>query len=66
MLFISILLYILIILLLFLFKPSFMFDIHGNIKHYNPKSLLTLDIMYPIIALLSYYFVIVIKIFLIS
>jgi len=43
-----------------------MFDIHGNIKHYNPKSLLTLDIMYPIIALLSYYFVIVIKIFLIS
>jgi hypothetical protein len=66
MLFISILLYILILLLIFLFKPSIMFDLHGNIKNYNSKSLLTLDIIYPIIALLSYYFILVIKIILIS
>ena len=66
MLFITILLYILILLLLFLIKPAIMFDINGNIKNYNPKSLLTLDIIYPIIALLSYYFVLVIKIILIS
>ncbi len=43
-----------------------MFDLHGNIKNYNSKSLLTLDIIYPIIALLSYYFILVIKIILIS
>ena len=43
-----------------------MFDIHGNIKTYNSKSLLTLDIIYPIIALLCYYSFLVIKIILIS
>jgi hypothetical protein len=66
MLFISILLYILVLLLLYLFKPSIMFDLYGNIKQYNSKSLMTLDIIYPIIALLSYYFILVIKIILIS
>jgi hypothetical protein len=66
MLFLTILLYILIILLIFLIKPSIMFDLHGNIKTYNSKSLLTLDIIYPIIALLSYYIVLVIKVILIS
>jgi hypothetical protein len=39
-----------------------MFDGKGNIKNYTPKSLMTLDIMYPFIALLSYYFILVIKI----
>ena len=43
-----------------------MFDLNGNIKKYNSKSLLTLDIIYPFIALLSYYFTLVIKIILIS
>ena len=43
-----------------------MFDIYGNIKTYNSKSLLTLDIIYPVIALLTYYFILVIKIILIS
>ena len=66
MIFIIILLYILILLLIFLIKPSTMFDIHGNIKTYNSKSLLTLDIIYPIIALLCYYSFLVIKIILIS
>ena len=66
MLLLTILLYILIILLIFIIKPSIMFDLHGNIKTYNSKSLLTLDIIYPIIALLSYYIVLVIKVILIS
>jgi len=65
MLLFAILLYISILLLIFLFKPSFMFDINGNFKTYNSKSLLTLDIIYPIIALLSYFIVLVIKIILI-
>ena len=43
-----------------------MFDLHGNIKTYNSKSLLTLDIIYPIIALLSYYIILVIKIILLN
>jgi len=66
MIFITVLIYILIILLLFLLKPSIMFDMHGNIKTYNSKSLMTLDLMYPLIALLCYYFVLVIKISLVS
>ncbi len=66
MIFLSILLYTLIILLLFLLKPSIMFDMYGNIKTYNSKSLLTLDLMYPLIALLCYYFILVIKISLVS
>jgi hypothetical protein len=66
MIFITILLYILILLLLFLLKPSIMFDMHGNIKTYNSKSLMTLDLIYPLIALLCYYFVLVIKISLVS
>lgn len=66
MLLLTILFYILIILLIFIIKPSIMFDIYGNIKTYNSKSLLTLDIIYPVIALLTYYFILVIKIILIS
>jgi hypothetical protein len=66
MLLLTILFYILIILLIFIIKPSIMFDIYGNIKTYNSKSLLTLDIIYPFIALLTYYFILVIKIILIS
>ena len=51
---------------MFLLKPSIMFDSNGNIKTYTSKSLITLDIIHPIIALLSYYFSLVIKIILIS
>jgi hypothetical protein len=65
MLIFAILLYISLLLLIFIFKPSFMFDIKGNFKTYNSKSLLTLDIIYPILALLSYFIVLVIKIILI-
>jgi len=55
MILIPILIYILILLLLFIFKPSIMFDNKGNIKTYNEKTMLTLDIIYPILAILSYY-----------
>lgn len=66
MIFIAILIYILILLLIFLIKPSIMFDINGNIKTYTSKSLLTIDIIYPFLAVLSYYFTLVIKIILLS
>lgn len=62
MILIPILIYILILLLLFIFKPSIMFDINGNIKKYSGKSMLTLDLIYPFFAIISYYIYIVIKI----
>ena len=48
MILIPILIYILIILLLFIYKPSILFD-------NNKKSLISLDIIYPFIAVLCYY-----------
>jgi hypothetical protein len=59
---IPILIYILIIVLLFIIKPSLLFDNKGNMLTYNPKAMITLDIIYPIIAVLSYYFYLIIKI----
>ena len=61
MIYTVILIYILILLILFILKPSIMFDYNGNIKTYTPNSALTLDILYPFIAIISYYIVIVIK-----
>jgi hypothetical protein len=58
---IPILIYISIILLLFITKPSLLFDNYGNIRTYNSKSMITLDIIYPIIALLSYYLFLILK-----
>lgn len=62
MILIPILIYILILLLLFIFKPSIMFDINGNIKNYSGKSMLTLDLIFPFFAIISYYIYIVIRI----
>jgi hypothetical protein len=62
MILIPILIYLIIIIVLFILKPSLMFDISGNIKTYNANSSLTLDLMYPIIAILSYYIYLIIKI----
>jgi len=62
MIIIPILIYILILLVLFILKPSIMFDNNGNIKSYNSKSLMTIDIIYPILAVLSYYLYLIIKI----
>jgi hypothetical protein len=58
---IPILIYISIILILFITKPSLLFDNYGNIRTYNSKSMITLDIIYPIIALLSYYMFLILK-----
>jgi len=61
---IALILYIILLLLLFMFKPSIMFDINGKIKHYDVNdSLLTLEIVAPILALLCYFIVLVIYTF---
>ncbi len=39
-----------------------MFDKNGNLRKYSSKNMMTLDIIYPIFALLSYYIYIIIKI----
>jgi len=62
MIIIPILIYILILLLLFILKPSMLFDKNGNIKTYNSKSMITLDIIHPIIAILSFYIYLLIKV----
>jgi|688.fasta_scaffold15771_14 hypothetical protein len=61
MLLIPILIYIIILLLLFISKPSIMFNSNGIIKTYNENSLLTLDLIYPILAIISYYIYLIIK-----
>lgn len=61
MILIPILIYILILLLLFIFKPSIMFDNYGNLKTYSGKSMITLDLIYPIFAIISFYIYLVIK-----
>jgi len=62
MILIPILIYILILLILFILKPSIMFDKYGTIKTYNGKTMITLDIIYPILAILSYYIYLIIRI----
>jgi hypothetical protein len=59
---IPILIYILILVLIFVIKPPLLFDNKGNMLTYNPKAMITMDIIYPIIAILSYYFYLIIKI----
>ena len=45
-----------IILLIFLFKPSLMFDVGGNLKSFNINdSMITIEIVVPFIAILSYF-----------
>ncbi len=62
MIIIPILLYLIILIILFIIKPSIMFNQRdGIIKTYNSKSLLTLDLMYPIIAILAYYIYLIIN-----
>tara|TARA_Y100000389_G_C17447906_1_gene512776 strand:+ start:348 stop:566 length:219 start_codon:yes stop_codon:yes gene_type:complete len=57
--YIIILIYITLLLLLFLIKPSLLFDDNGNIKNFgfesnNNKSLLSIEILIPILAIISY------------
>lgn len=54
--FISVLLFSVFILLIFLFKPSLMFDANGNFKKFDIRdSIITIEIAVPIIAILSYF-----------
>jgi len=62
MIIIPILIYILCLLIIFIIKPSIFFDNYGNIRTYNSKSMITIDIIYPIIAVISYYIYIIIKV----
>jgi hypothetical protein len=59
---IPILIYIIILLIIFIIKPPLLFDKNGIMLTYNPKAMITLDIIYPIIAVLSYYLYLIIKI----
>jgi hypothetical protein len=63
---IPILIYILFLLILFILKPSILFDNNGTLKTYNSKSMITLELIYPIIAILSYYLYLLIKIIIIN
>lgn len=38
-----------------------MFDNYGNLKTYSGKSMITLDLIYPIFAIISFYIYLVIK-----
>ena len=64
---ITILIYITTIMLLFLFKPSMMFDLNGNIKQFDydttiSSSLLSIEVLLPIIAIICYFIVIALEI----
>lgn len=65
-LFITILLYITLVFLIFIAKPSMMFDINGNLKHYDynntsETSLLTIEIALPFLAILCYFVIIILE-----
>ena len=60
----ALLIYILVLSLLYYLKPSMMFDVNGNVKRYNENdSLLTIEIIAPILALLCYILVLIISLF---
>tara|TARA_B000000437_G_scaffold219417_1_gene201397 strand:- start:7118 stop:7342 length:225 start_codon:yes stop_codon:yes gene_type:complete len=59
--YIIILIYIIILLLLFIIRPSMMFDYNGNIKKFgynneneNITSLLSIEIIIPLLVIISY------------
>ena len=43
-----------------------MFDLNGKIRTYSDRSMITLDIIYPILAIISYYIYLIIKIIVIN
>ena len=61
---IVILLYVIIVLLLFVFKPAMMFDNKGILKHFNydetdtSGSLLNIEIVLCVLAIFCYFIVI--------
>lgn len=64
--YLSIFLYITIIIFIFIFKPKNMFDKDGNIKHFDydndiGSSLLSIEIVLPILAILCYFITIILE-----
>ena len=63
----AIVLYLILILLILIWKPRGIFDENGNSKlfgvGYKYKTLLPLWLLFILIAIICYYFVIIIKIF---
>lgn len=63
-LFLTIILYITIVVAIFVLKPSMMFDLNGNMKHFDnvnkcDTSLLTVEIVLPFLALLCYFIILI-------
>ena len=63
-LFLTIILYITLVILIFIIKPSMMFDTGGVLKHFDYEnssdtSLLTVEIVLPFLALISYFIMII-------
>jgi len=65
--YIIVLIYIILVLTIFLFKPSMMFDHEGNIKHFgyntdlNTTSLLSIEIVLPLLIIISYIFYLILQ-----
>lgn len=61
----TLLVYILLLSLLFVFQPSLMFDSNGNIKEFsiknndNTTTIISLTIVLPILAILCYFIVLI-------
>ncbi len=63
----AILLYIICLLLIFLFRPSMMFDDNGNFKHFgydesdHSASLLNIEIVLVVLAIFCYFIVLAVE-----
>lgn len=63
---ITVLIYILLVVLLFVFQPSMMFDQYGNIKVFDfetrdDTTLMPLILILPLLAIISYMIVLMIE-----
>lgn len=63
----SIIIYLLIIIIILILKPKTLFDINGNSKQFGiglkNKTILPIWFVFLLIAIFSYYFTVIIKIF---
>lgn len=54
--YIIVMIYITLLLLLFTFKPSLLFDSNGDIKHYNYEKniIISIELILPILIIISF------------
>lgn len=54
--YIIVMIYITLLLLLFTFKPSLLFDSNGDIKHYNYEKniIISIELLLPILIIISF------------